>query len=109
MALLEPYLAPSPEENPVNPAGGYAEGGSLYALGLIHGSNAACDSNKRKEACDYLRNHLRRSHANEVISHGAALGVGSLRPDRKIWKLSMDSKNFYTQIVQLQEKRQGLP
>lgn len=76
MALLEPYLPPSPEENPVNPAGGYAEGGSLYALGLIHGSNAACDSNKRKEACDYLRNHLRRSHANEVISHGAALGVG---------------------------------
>jgi len=75
MALLEPYLPPSPEENPVIAAGGYAEGGSLYALGLIHGSNAACDSNKRLEACAYLRNHLRRSHANEVISHGAALGV----------------------------------
>lgn len=75
MALLEPYLPPSPEENPVVATGGYAEGGSLYALGLIHGSNAACDSNRRMEACAYLRNHLRRSHANEVISHGAALGV----------------------------------
>ena len=76
MTLLEPYLPPSPEDTPVTPAGGYAEGGSLYALGLIHGSNAAGDSTKRKDACEYLRNHLRRSHANEVISHGAALGVG---------------------------------
>jgi 26S proteasome regulatory subunit N2 len=77
MTLLEPYLPAVPTaDNPATAAGGYAEGGSLFALGLIHGSNAACDSTKRKEACNYLRDHLRFSHANEVISHGASLAVG---------------------------------
>jgi len=78
MTLLEPYLPPSPteENNTVSPGGGYAEGGSLYALGLIHGSHAGSSDEKRKEANDFLRNHLRLSHANEVISHGAALSVG---------------------------------
>ena len=32
---------------------------------------------KRLEAGQFLRNHLRNSHANVVIPHGAALGVGS--------------------------------
>ena len=31
---------------------------------------------KQAEACAFLRGHLRNSHANEVISHGAVLGVG---------------------------------
>jgi 26S proteasome regulatory subunit N2 len=34
------------------------------------------DAAKRNEANSFLRKHLRASHANEVISHGAALGVG---------------------------------
>mmetsp|Transcript_15820 Transcript_15820/g.24607 ORF Transcript_15820/g.24607 Transcript_15820/m.24607 type:complete len:1136 (+) Transcript_15820:111-3518(+) len=83
MTLLEPYLPPSaPEDDPnaehptVSATGGYAEGGSLYALGLIHGSHAGSSTTKRLEASTFLRNHLRNSHANEVISHGAALGVG---------------------------------
>ena len=83
MTLLEPYLPPSaPADDPnaahptVSAAGGYAEGGSLYALGLIHGSRAGSSTEKRAEACAFLRKHLRNSHANEVISHGAALGVG---------------------------------
>lgn len=87
MTLLEPYLPPSsgaddaaagadPAAPAVSAAGGYAEGGSLYALGLIHGSHAGSSSAKRKETSNFLRNHLRTSHANEVISHGAALGVG---------------------------------
>lgn len=82
MHLLQPYLPPNPsgdgegEGNPVSPSGGYAEGGSLYALGLIHGSQAGSSAEKRKETIEFLRNHLRASHANEVISHGAALGVG---------------------------------
>jgi len=81
MSLLEPYLPPTPNvDDPsasaVAATGGYAEGGSLYALGLIHGSDASSSSIKRKEANEFLRGHLRNSHANEAISHGAALGVG---------------------------------
>jgi 26S proteasome regulatory subunit N2 len=83
MTLLEPYLPPSaPADDPnaahptVSSTGGYAEGGSLYALGLIHGSHAGSSTEKRLEASAFLRQHLRNSHANEVISHGAALGVG---------------------------------
>ncbi|KAL3916983.1 MAG: hypothetical protein SGILL_004925, partial [Bacillariaceae sp.] len=79
MHLLEPYLPANPsgeDASPVSTTGGYAEGGSLYALGLIHGSHSGSSAEKRKETADFLRTHLRASHANEVISHGAALGVG---------------------------------
>jgi 26S proteasome regulatory subunit N2 len=81
MNLLQPYLPePISEElsgnSNVSSTGGYAQGGSLYALGLIHGSHAGSSAEKRKEACEFIRKHLRASHANEVISHGAALGVG---------------------------------
>lgn len=78
MSLLQPYLPPDPSESEgsVPTSGGYAEGGSLYALGLIHGSQAGSSADKRQETTDFLRRHLRASHANEVISHGAALGVG---------------------------------
>jgi len=79
MNLLEPYLPPSSEDGaepqPVSSSGGYAEGGSLYALGLIHCPSTAA-AKEKKNTCEYLRRHLRASHANEVISHGAALGVG---------------------------------
>ncbi|KAG7355780.1 proteasome/cyclosome repeat domain containing protein [Nitzschia inconspicua] len=79
MNLLQPYLPSDPsgeDAGNVSASGGYAEGGSLYALGLIHGSHSGSSAEKRKETADFLRNHLRASHANEVISHGAALGVG---------------------------------
>jgi 26S proteasome regulatory subunit N2 len=78
MTLLEPYLPPNPEggDAAVSSSGGYAEGGSLYALGIIHGSHAGSSTEKRNETNDFLMNHLRNSHANEPISHGAALGVG---------------------------------
>lgn len=82
MHLLQPYLPPNPDADDeggafsVSPSGGYAEGGSLYALGLIHGSHSGSSAEKRKETADFLRTHLRASHTNEVISHGAALGVG---------------------------------
>lgn len=83
MHLLEPYLPANPTTgdeggtvSTVSAQGGYAEGGSLYALGLIHGSHSGSSAEKRKETSDFIRTHLRASHANEVISHGAALGVG---------------------------------
>jgi 26S proteasome regulatory subunit N2 len=77
MRLLEPYLPMEPSENTSVPSeGGFAEGGSLYALGLIHGSHAGSSASKRQETTEFLRTHLRTSHANEAQSHGAALGVG---------------------------------
>ena len=83
MHLLQPYLPANPTigdegggVSTVSAQGGYAEGGSLYALGLIHGSHSGSSAEKRKETSDFIRTHLRASHANEVISHGAALGVG---------------------------------
>jgi 26S proteasome regulatory subunit N2 len=79
MHLLQPYLPSDPSGEDavtVSTSGGYAEGGSLYALGLIHGSHSGSSAQKRMETADFLRTHLRVSHANEVISHGAALGVG---------------------------------
>ena len=80
MHLLQPYLPKLPETGDaaanISTAGGYSEGGSLYALGLIHGANAGSSAEKRSEATEYLRSHLRISHANEAISHGAALAVG---------------------------------
>ena len=81
MTLLEPYLPTNPssenaQDSPVTSAGGYAEGGSLYALGLIHGSHAGSCAVKKNETKEFLQKHLRVSHVNEPISHGAALGVG---------------------------------
>ena len=83
MTLLEPYLPPTPADGDggvpaaaVPSNGGYAEGGSHYALGLIHGSHAGSSSAKRKETNAFLIKHLRSSHANEPISYVAALGVG---------------------------------
>jgi len=79
MPLLEPYLPASQataDPSAVSPTGGYAEGGSLYALGLIHGSHAGSSSSDRKETNSFLRTHLRASHANEAMSHGASLAVG---------------------------------
>jgi len=79
MPLLEPYLPTSQDTadpSAVSPTGGYAEGGSLYALGLIHGSHVGSSSSDQKRTNTFLRNHLRNSHANEAISHGASLAVG---------------------------------
>eukprot|EP01119_Soliformovum_irregulare_P004279 TRINITY_DN1527_c0_g1_i1.p1 TRINITY_DN1527_c0_g1~~TRINITY_DN1527_c0_g1_i1.p1 ORF type:complete len:976 (-),score=320.37 TRINITY_DN1527_c0_g1_i1:146-3073(-) len=46
----------------------YAEGGSLYALGLIHANHGA-------EMVEYLTNSL-AAESNEIVQHGAALGLG---------------------------------
>ncbi|GAA5990775.1 hypothetical protein JCM11641_002034 [Rhodosporidiobolus odoratus] len=67
-AILEPYL---PRE-----AGGrgdsgsvYSEGGSLYALGLVNANHG------REETVSYLLEQMNGSQ-EEVIQHGAALGLG---------------------------------
>ena len=64
LKLLEPYL----------PSGGqsgspYQEGGALYALGLVHSSHGS-------EQVDYLTEALRNGANNEIVQHGACLGLG---------------------------------
>ena len=73
MTLLEPYL-PS-EGGAIAANGGYAEGGALLALGLIHGK-PNCAAERRKATVQYLREQLRANQANEVVCHGAAMGIG---------------------------------
>ncbi|GAA5903602.1 hypothetical protein JCM6882_002998 [Rhodosporidiobolus microsporus] len=67
-AILEPYLP-----NPTGAGGAtksvYSEGGSLYALGLVNANHG------KEETVGYLVEQLKGSQ-EEVIQHGAALGLG---------------------------------
>ncbi|WFD38391.1 proteasome regulatory particle base subunit [Malassezia japonica] len=64
MNILHPYL---PSDAPSSSV--YSEGGSLFALGLIHANHGA-------GILDTLINTLRNNTA-EVVQHGAALGLGA--------------------------------
>ncbi|XP_022650689.1 26S proteasome non-ATPase regulatory subunit 1-like [Varroa jacobsoni] len=63
LQLMGPYL---PKESTTS--SGYTEGGGLYALGLIHAHHGAA-------IIDYLVQQLKDAQ-NEIIRHGACLGVG---------------------------------
>lgn len=66
--LLEPYLPKNgASQSP------YSEGGALYALGLIHANQESSDDGK---TITYLQNALRNAGPNEVVQHGACLGLG---------------------------------
>jgi 26S proteasome regulatory subunit N2 len=64
MTILEPYL-PTPGFS----GSPYSAGGALFALGLIN-------ANISEECAGYLRRALRDYRANEVLVHGACLGLG---------------------------------
>jgi 26S proteasome regulatory subunit N2 len=64
MNLLKPYL---PQDGVSSSA--YTEGGSLFALGLIHANHGA-------SILDFIVKELKASN-NEVVQHGAALGLGA--------------------------------
>ncbi|KAG0240325.1 proteasome regulatory particle base subunit [Actinomortierella wolfii] len=63
-ALLAPYL---PQDGVT--ASPYSEGGSLFALGLIH-------ANHGDNVLNYLRDILKNTQI-EVLQHGACLGLGT--------------------------------
>jgi 26S proteasome regulatory subunit N2 len=68
MNLLQPYL----------PQGGqssspYSEAGALYALGLIHANKGGSGDST---TITYLTNALRNCGNNEIVQHGACLGIG---------------------------------
>ncbi|KAI3384373.1 hypothetical protein SNEBB_010769 [Seison nebaliae] len=63
MNLMKPYL---PKEGSGNV---FAEGGSLYALGLIHVNHGST------EIIDYLLTQLKATN-KDTVQHGACLGIG---------------------------------
>ena len=71
MNILGPYLpSEGAGQQPEMAGAQYSEGGSLYALGIV---NAGCGIGRDVES--YLRDKLRSAN-NEVVQHGAALGLG---------------------------------
>ncbi|CAB4395122.1 uncharacterized protein OCT59_026377 [Rhizophagus irregularis] len=64
LSLLQPYL---PQDGVSGSS--YSEGGSLFALGLIHANHGA-------GVLDYLRNALKNTQT-EVLQHGACLGLAT--------------------------------
>ena len=64
MTLLGPYLPGAAATS--SP---YSEGGSLYALGLIN-------AGRGKEVLEFLKGQLGSHPGEEVVQHGAALGLG---------------------------------
>lgn len=74
MNILGPYLPTDGNAQAPGIQGAqYSEGGSLYALGIV---NAGCGSGRDVEG--YLRDKLKAATNanNEVVEHGAALGLG---------------------------------
>lgn len=63
--LLDPYL-PAGSNLGGSP---YQEGGALYALGLIH-------ANHGQNQIGFLTDSLRNAGTNEIVQHGACLGLG---------------------------------
>jgi len=64
--LLEPYLK---ESNSGASTSAYSKGGALFALGLIY-------TNHGKHVSEYLYEQLKNAQSEEIVQHGAALGLG---------------------------------
>ncbi|CAG9328733.1 unnamed protein product [Blepharisma stoltei] len=67
LEILKPYL---PTDGRASTGSQYSEGGALYAMGLIHANYAL------PEAVNFILNSLSGNSRNEVIQHGACLGLG---------------------------------
>eukprot|EP00158_Paraphelidium_tribonemae_P008041 Partr_v1_DN28445_c2_g2_i1_m41566 putative 26S proteasome len=78
-SLLSPYL---PREEASVTSSPYVEGGALYALGLIHANHGG-------ESLTYLKEKLKSQ--NEVVQHGACLGVG-------VAAMALEDKEIYEAI-----------
>lgn len=68
MQLLQPYLPVAGRSS--SP---YSESGALFALGLIHACKGGSGDSK---VITYIADALRNSGNNEVVQHGACLGIG---------------------------------
>lgn len=68
MKLLQPYLPQAGQSH--SP---YSESGALYALGLIHANQGGHGDSA---TISYLHDALRNAGTNDVVQHGACLGMG---------------------------------
>ncbi|RUP51626.1 hypothetical protein BC936DRAFT_146875 [Jimgerdemannia flammicorona] len=80
LALLAPYL---PQDG-VSGGSSFSEGGSLFALGLIHANHGG-------SVLEYLRNALKNTQT-EVLQHGAALGLG-------VAGMATDNDDIYVELL----------
>jgi 26S proteasome regulatory subunit N2 len=81
LILLSPYLPTVAGSGGATSASAFSEGGALYALGLIAatgGDDVALPNNTGgiDDAKDYILEALRNANGNEVVQHGACLGLG---------------------------------
>ena len=68
MNLLQPYLPQGGQQ-----ASSYSASGALYALGLIHANKGGSGDST---TISYLSDALRNSGTDEIVQHGACLGIG---------------------------------
>jgi len=68
MNLLQPYLPQGGQQ-----ASPYSASGALYALGLIHANKGGSGDSV---TIKYLSDALRNSGTDEIVQHGACLGIG---------------------------------
>lgn len=68
LQVLQPYLPPEEGSGQAS-SSFYSEGGSLFALGLIHANHGGT-------VLDYIRKAMKNNSQSEIIQHGAALGLG---------------------------------
>ena len=81
-SVMSPYLPSNPSSN----SSPYSQGGALYAMGLIHSNNEA-------GARAYLLEALKSTN-NEVVQHGACLGLG-------VAALGSGDESLFTDIREL--------
>lgn len=81
--LLSPYLPSAAGGGGAPSASSYSEGGALYALGLIAATGgrdvelpAGPSGTASSTAKSYLLQSLQTADSNEVVKHGASLGLG---------------------------------
>lgn len=81
LILLSPYLPSTAGPGGATSASAYSEGGALYALGLIAATGGRDEAMPNREggtsdSKQYLLDALRAATSNEVVQHGACLGLG---------------------------------
>lgn len=81
LILLSPYLPSAAGPGGPTSASAYSEGGALYALGLIAATGGRDEVMPNRDGgtsdCKvYLLEALRAASNNEVVQHGACLGLG---------------------------------